>query len=321
MKTNQYLTFADVPDARYRINNQSRSVFGNPSILILFGAVMLAATPITSSALTLPVIQDTTVDSARLKVNFGGSESLNIFRNGQSTQHAYAKFGLEALPLDAVITKATLRVFVNRVDAPVALTVNTVTQDWSERTLTQANATTLVPLPPPPLVVSETDKDHYVNYDITELVQGWQSHAKPNFGIAITPPAVGAPVKVALDSKENDDTSHPMEIEVAFEGPRGAKGDKGDTGLQGAVGLSGFAIIQVSDIIRSSFENGKLVMAICPAGKEAVGGGCGVSNPAFASVVSGFPTGNPSPRYSCNFNTSGINENVFAIANCANVQR
>lgn len=358
MKTDQYLTFAGVPGASGRINNQARSVFGSPSMLILLGAVLLAATPITSSALTLPVNQDTTVDSAKPSVNYGGSGSLGI-RSGNSTYRTFAKFDLTALPKDAVITQATLRVFVSRVETAGSLTLNMVTDDWSERSLTHKNAPTLMPwAAAAPLTVTTEDKGHYLNYDITDIVKGWQATPKFIYGIAITPPAIGSPVNVLLDSKEDDDTSHPMEIEVAFEGPRGAKGDKGDQGqqgIQGAKGDTGATGPQGPAGVQGAKGDKGAIGPQGPAGTQGDPGASGIGGYGYQIVVadgtigSSFEngkvldvdcppgkvvlSGSCSGRgilttatdsiaayyyYRCYFNTSGINEPIQAVAICAN---
>ncbi|MEQ1529885.1 MAG: DNRLRE domain-containing protein, partial [Methylococcales bacterium] len=103
--------------------------------------------PTTSSALTLVVNNDAMVDSATTKTNtnYGASGVLSI-KNGRAIQRTFAKFDLTALPQDSVISRATLRIFVNKVTKPGALTVNTVSADWSEGTLTDNNRLDLFPL-------------------------------------------------------------------------------------------------------------------------------------------------------------------------------
>jgi hypothetical protein len=56
------------------------------------------------------------------------------------------------------------------------------------------------------------------------------------------------------------------------QGPAGAQGPKGDTGAAGAPGVSGVEYIQAvsPSIAPGSFD---AAMAICPAGKKAIGGG------------------------------------------------
>jgi hypothetical protein len=228
--------------------NDSRISFGqcrthdNSSRLcasILFWATLLAFMPEPSSAITLVSDHDTMVDNAKPTTQFGASGTLGI-RNMGSTQQTFVKFDLTVLPQDAVITQATLRVYVNRVTVPGALIVNKVSGDWSEQALTQDTAATLMLTANTPLAIAATDKGQYVNYDITAWVQDWQVNPNSNFGIALTP-ASGTQINIALDSKESKGTSHPLEVEVALEGPRGAKGVKGDPGGQGLKGDTGDA--------------------------------------------------------------------------------
>lgn len=219
------------------LNKKPSSLLSSPWVAILFWAALFAFMPAPSSAITLVSDHDTMVDSVKPTAQFGDSGTLGI-RNMGSTQQAFVKFDLTALPQDAVITQATLRVYVNRVTVPGALIVNKVSADWSEQALTQDTAPTLMPITNTPLAIAKTDKGQYVNYDITALVQVWQVNPNSNFGIALTP-ASGTQINIALDSKESKGTSHPLEVEVALEGPRGAKGVKGDSGGQGLKGDTG----------------------------------------------------------------------------------
>jgi hypothetical protein len=175
------------------------------------------------------------VDSATPTANYGATASASI-SNAGTTQNTFAKFDLAALPKDTVITQATLRIFVNRADVSSPLAVNTVADDWSEQTLTQTNAPALKLLPTAPLTIAKSNTGHYVNYDITALVQAWQANAQPNYGIALTAASDAQPCNFALDTKESTGTSHPMEIEMAFEGSKGANGEKGESGIQGSKG-------------------------------------------------------------------------------------
>jgi hypothetical protein len=238
MKLDQQNTYGWFALTQCRLNSNQSSLFDRRCLSILFGVALLAAMPTPSSALTLPVNKDTLFDSAKPTVNYGGSKVLGVFKNGSAFQQTFAKFDLTALPQDVVITQATLRIFVNQVAVPGTLTVNPVADDWSENSLTQADPTLLLPLHLP-LAIGTADKRHYVNYDITALVQDWQAKPQSNFGIAITPSATSKRVNIAFDSKECDGSSHPMEIEVALASPRGTKGGKGDPGTHGLKGDTG----------------------------------------------------------------------------------
>ncbi len=196
-------------------------------------------------ALTLNVNHDADTNSKLPTENRGGKGELNV-RNVDGNRDSYVRFDLRPLPKDAEITLATLRLYANEVNVPGNLTIQEITGDWDERTLTANNVPLTNTAAAINVSIAKANQDKYILVDVTDLVKGWQS-GLPNFGIALRPAATGQ-VKVEFDSKENDDTSHPMEIEVAFEGPPGPKGDagaqgekgeKGDKGDPGATGLKG----------------------------------------------------------------------------------
>jgi hypothetical protein len=174
--------------------------------------------------------------------NIGAAPNLVVKSSSVGIQQTFVKFDLTALPPTAVITQATLRAFPSRVKKAGTLTVNEVTGPWDENTLTNGNVPAYLPHLPA-LAINPLDQKRFVNYDITDLVEKWQSVPAGNNGIAITPPSIGA-VDVTFDSKENSDTSHPMEIEVAYEGPRGIQGIQGIQGIPGIQGPKGDPGIQ-----------------------------------------------------------------------------
>lgn len=250
MKLDQQNTCRKIALTEYRLCDKPKNFLSRPYVSIFLGASFLVSIPTPSSALTLVANHDAMVDSATPTANYGATASTCI-SNGGTTQQTFAKFDLAALPKDTVITQATLRIFVNRADADSTLAVNTVDADWTEQTLSQTNAPTLKLLPTP-LAIAALDKGSYVNYDITALVKAWQAN-EPNYGIALTAAGAAKPCNIAIETKESTGTSHPMEIEVAVEGSKGAngkkgvpgsqgpKGDTGETGAQGPAGPQGLA--------------------------------------------------------------------------------
>ena len=251
-------------------------------------------------ALTLPVLDDTYTDTGASNTPQGGSAHIKV----SASREGFVRFDLDALPRDAVITHAYLRMWVNAVNksTPGVLEIFQVTGDWKEPTLTQAN----IPLVGQPrtaaVVIYPESKGRYVTADITALVQDWQSgNGVENYGLALISTAKW-PVNAFFDSKENTGTSHPMEIEVSFEGPQGpkgatgaagapgAKGDKGDKGDPGSTGPQGLkgdpgpqgskgdpgglsGLHQVTKDI-DVWELNYITHNIdCPAGEVALGGG------------------------------------------------
>lgn len=230
-------------------------------------------------ALTLNVSQDADTNSKQPNQNYGYSKYLKL-RNMEGNRESYVRFDLTPLPKDADITSAVLRIYANDISVPGILAIHEITGDWDERTLTSSR----IPLTNgvfANVTVPKSAENNYILADITDLVKDWQS-GLPNFGIALRPnPA--SQLKLALDSKENEDTSHPMEIEVAFEGIKGDKGDPGSQGPQGNLGPIG------------------------PQGLQGTQGPAGIQGPKGDKGEPG-PTGPQGPAGTSNFN---LNSKLF----------
>jgi hypothetical protein len=160
--------------------------------------------------------------------------------------HGFVKFDLSALPVGmsgAAISKATLRMWVNDVNNDGKITVHVVQGDWSEKTISANNAPG-VGQAVAEVMIRNADENHFVAIDVTDAVKGWLTNPGSNFGLALLP----VDADFSVDSKENHDTAHPMEIEVVtvgtasgegVQGPPGPQGPKGDTGPQGPKGDKG----------------------------------------------------------------------------------
>jgi len=91
-----------------------------------------------------------------------------------------------------------------------------------------------------------SDTLHFIDVDITALVQDWASGYLDNHGLALRAVESGA-VHVVFDTKESMLTSHSPELEVALAGagapgppgPEGPPGPQGETGATGATGVQG----------------------------------------------------------------------------------
>ena len=83
----------------------------------------------------------------------------------------------------------------------------------------------------------------FYTVDVTALVQGWITTPASNNGIALSAPAAS----MVLDSKENDATGHPAQLDITLAGPQGPIGPMGlpgATGSAGPVGPQGLPGIQ-----------------------------------------------------------------------------
>ena len=199
-------------------------------------AVLAASHPIAAQTGTLT--GDVAVTSVHPATNYGTLS--NLYVSGTST--TLLRFDLGALPPAANaadVTRATLRLFVNRINTPGVITVSAVGAAWNENAVTAqtlpvtGNAVEVFPV---------TDEGQYVTVDVTSLVQAWLTTPAKNFGLALSTSAADA----VFDSKENDTTAHPAQLDIALSsgaagpiGPVGPQGPKGDTGAAGPQGLAG----------------------------------------------------------------------------------
>jgi hypothetical protein len=204
--------------------------------LTMAAVSVLVSLPVAAQTGTLTA--DTAVTSTHPATNYGTLS--NLYVSGNST--ALLRFDLGALPAAANasdVTRATLRLFVNRITTPGVMTVSAVGASWNENAVTAqtlpvtGNAVEVFPV---------TDEGQYVTVDVTSLVQAWLTAPAKNFGLALTASTADA----VFDSKENDTTAHPAQLDIALSsgaagptGPTGLQGPKGDTGTVGAQGLAG----------------------------------------------------------------------------------
>ena len=183
------------------------------------------------------LLGDAHVSSERPTVNSGSLSNLNV--GGGYT--ALVQFDLGTLPVGttgAQITRATLRVYCNRADTPGVISVQAVGAGWSESSVTYATLPALGPVVQTAAVVS---LEEFVTFDVTSTVQGWVNAPATNYGLALT---AGSAV-VQFDSKENDQTAHAAQLEIALaaggSGTAGAAGATGASGPTGATGMQGIA--------------------------------------------------------------------------------
>ncbi len=125
---------------------------------------------------------DASVSTARPSTNFGTLSNLYV-GNGNS---AFLQFDLSTLPAgttSAQIARATLTVFVNRVNTAGSVTLAPATSAWSESSVTSTSAPTLGTTAG---IFMASAPGQYVTLDVTTLVQNWVTTPATNFGVALT---------------------------------------------------------------------------------------------------------------------------------------
>jgi len=214
-----------------------RESFGAAVMLLLVTGVC-ASGSLWGQQATL--VADAHVSSAQPAVNSGELSNLNV-GNGYT---ALVQFDLSTLPAGTAasqVSRATLRLYCNRADAPGSVQAQMVDGPWTESAVTYA---TLPQLGPVVQTAQVAGAGEFVTFDVTSAVQGWVGAPGTNFGLALIA-STGAAVQ--FDSKENDQTAHAPQLDIALvgngtpgpQGVAGAQGITGEAGAQGPVGAVG----------------------------------------------------------------------------------
>ncbi len=232
---------------------------------------MLAFNPC-ADAIQATLVADAHVSSAQPDVNSGTLTNLNV-GGGYTT---LIQFDLGVLPAGttaAQITRATLRLYCNRADTPGTLSAAPLNAAWGEYSVTWNT------LPATGSSVGSAQVSapgEFITIDVTSAVQSWITTPSSNNGLALT----AASAVLQFDSKENDQTSHSPELEIALAaggaGTAGTQGPAGPTGPQGPAGPSG-----ATGPAGPSGATG-------PAGPQGPSGTTGPAGPAGASGASAF---------------------------------
>jgi hypothetical protein len=204
-------------------------------------------------AVEATLVADAHVNSALPGVNSGAISNLNV----GAGYTALLQFDLSTLPVGTTarqVSRATLRLYCNRVDTAGLVSVQAVGGAWGEYSVTYG---TLPSLGSPVQVASVSQAGAYVTVDVTGLVQGWITAPATNNGLALT----AGTAAVQFDSKENDLTGHAamLEVTLATSGPAGPMGLAGAAGTPGPAGAAGAA------------------GATGPAGPQGISGGSGLN--------------------------------------------
>ena len=193
----------------------------------------LALSPLAARATDATLVADTHVTSTHALVNYGGLSNINV----NATTTGLLQFDLTSLPASttaAQISKATLRLYTNRIFTAGTISVAPITSPWLESTV---NFATIPTTGATSTTFNVSATNQYVTVDITALVQSWITSPANNFGLALTTSTASA----LFDSKENDETAHHarLDITITSQGATGATGATGAQGIQGIAGANG----------------------------------------------------------------------------------
>lgn len=182
-------------------------------------------------AVQATLVADAHVSAAQPDVNSGTLTNLNV--GGGYT--ALVQFDLGVLPSGttaAQITRATLRLYCNLAATPGTLSVAQVNSAWGEYSVT---FNTLPAIGSPVGSAQVPAAGQFVTVDVTSAVRSWVTSPSSNNGLALT----ASSAVLQFDSKENDQTAHLPELEIALAAGSTGTGTVGATGPAGPAGPTG----------------------------------------------------------------------------------
>ena len=217
--------------------------------VLILAAVFLISTALAhaETLYTCPVTDDTFINHDRPDENNGTREDVFVV---ERKSDGFARFDLSSLPANLdieEIEKATLKLWVKKVEEEGDIDFYLVESDWGEDTLTAQTTPDIDWFYFATVSLTAAEEGTMVEVDVTDELKDWLDGVVTNYGIAIRPYYRTA---VALASKEDANstgsTSKAMDIEVALpdpddpcDCPPGPKGEKGDTGPPGEKGEKG----------------------------------------------------------------------------------
>lgn len=216
--------------------------------LFLFAAVLTR----NSFAALAPLTADAHVAAGAPSSNFGALGTVTVGGAAAPGPHrGFLQFDVAAVAPAGTpsnqIAKATLILFVNKVNAPGTIRVSAAASAWSESLITDSAA----PAASAPVGVLTTPAAGgvYVAVDATSIVRDWVAGVLPNNGFVLAADGATPQANVLFDSKEATSTSHPAILDIVLggtgrgtAGPTGPQGPTGPPGPAGAAGPTGAGV-------------------------------------------------------------------------------
>src|SRR5580698_2125338 len=154
-------------------------------VRIGFLALCAIFSALATAAQQVPPSADTFVISSTPTTNYGNYDFLAV----GSGENSYISFNLSGVPAGSVVTKATLRLFVDTVTTSGQFSVYDLPSSpaWAESTLTYNSRPALGASASPanPITISSASLNNFVLVDITQTVQGWINNPSTNAGVAL----------------------------------------------------------------------------------------------------------------------------------------
>ena len=184
----------------------ARRIIGAISLYLLLNAVDI-------QAVTITAIRDTYVSSVAPTDHLNALPSLVV--NARS--ETLIGFDLSALPIKATsqrVEKATLQLWIGKASLSPTGTINVrlAASDWKGPVVTYNTRPAALPLPLSQGAVGGTN--YYLVIDVTDHVKRLLDARGSDFGFVVTTSTTTT--DIAIDSKENETTSHPPLLDISL---------------------------------------------------------------------------------------------------------
>lgn len=155
--------------------------------------------------------QDAMLSNPPMAGTFG---TLPIVRVGGKDEGLFW-FGLTAVPANAVVSSATLTLFVNGSASDAPINVHRATAPWSEASVSYASFGQSYALPTS-AVLHPTSANAFKSVDVTSVVQAWVSGGQANNGLVLE---TASPKKTIFVSAEGSDVTQRPALRVCYTTP------------------------------------------------------------------------------------------------------
>lgn len=164
--------------------------------------------------------KDADVSSAAVNNNYAHYADLFIGNTPDPyTSRAYLQFDLSAIPAGANIVSADLKIYHYSTTGSTDFTIgmHKVTGNWQENTITWNNQPAYLPITESTRLIN-TDKNGWISWDITALLQGWIDGDIINYGVVLRKMDEllgGTYIKCRSSDYSIDSTQHPK-LEITY---------------------------------------------------------------------------------------------------------
>jgi hypothetical protein len=172
-------------------------------------AVSIQADTNTAVIVSASAVKDAYIRASTPTANNGLLGSLVVDRESTDLQRALMQFDLSAIPTNAIIVSATLKLHATAIGGTLNIAAYQLQQPWTETGVTWNQSSSGVnwsaaggAYNATPLDTVTTNATGEHAWDITSLAQDWVATTQPNYGVVVASPDGGGNRTATYDSRE-----------------------------------------------------------------------------------------------------------------------